>query len=54
MRLFALVIARKAIRAGVVLDDISMLDVAPTAARLLGLELPGAEGRALVETLVAS
>ena len=26
-----------------------MLDVAPTAARLLGVELPGAEGHVLVE-----
>lgn len=49
----ALVMAGPGVREGVVLDEVSMLDVAPTAARLLGAELPGAEGRALVEALAA-
>jgi hypothetical protein len=30
-----------------------MLDLAPTAARLLAVDLPGAEGTALVEALAA-
>ena len=30
---------------------ISMLDLGPTAARILGLDLPGAEGEPLVEAL---
>jgi predicted AlkP superfamily pyrophosphatase or phosphodiesterase len=48
----ALVMAGPAVQEGVVLDDVSMLAVAPTAARLLGVTLPGAEGQALVETLL--
>jgi len=36
---------------GVRLDTVSMLDLAPTAARLLGVELPGAEREPLVEAL---
>jgi predicted AlkP superfamily pyrophosphatase or phosphodiesterase len=40
------------IRAGVTLDRASMLDLAPTAAALLGVDLPAAEGRPLAEALV--
>lgn len=48
----ALVMAGPGVRAGITLDDVSMLDVAPTAAQLLGTELRGAEGRTLTEALV--
>jgi predicted AlkP superfamily pyrophosphatase or phosphodiesterase len=41
------------IRAGATLDRMSMLDVAPTLAALLGLELKNVEGRVLQEILVA-
>jgi predicted AlkP superfamily pyrophosphatase or phosphodiesterase len=47
----AFVMAGPGVRAGAALDAISMLDLGPTAARLLGLDLPGAEGRPLVEAL---
>jgi predicted AlkP superfamily pyrophosphatase or phosphodiesterase len=40
------------IRAGTPLGRIRNLDVAPTIARLLGLPLPGAEGRVLEEILI--
>lgn len=49
----AFAMAGPGIREGVTLDAISMLDVAPTAARLLGVDLPGAEGRVLDEALAA-
>lgn len=39
------------IKPGVKLDKISNLDVAPTIAKLLGVELPTAEGRVLTEIL---
>jgi len=39
------------VRAGAKLDAISMLDLGPTAARILGLDLSGAEGVALVDAL---
>jgi predicted AlkP superfamily pyrophosphatase or phosphodiesterase len=39
------------VREGVRLDAVSMLDLAPTAARLLGVELPDAQGSPLVEAL---
>ncbi len=39
------------IRAGVKLEQISVLDVAPTMAAVLGVELPTAEGRILAEIL---
>ena len=39
------------IRAGVALDRIGLVDVGPTAARLLGLEIPGVEGRVITEIL---
>jgi predicted AlkP superfamily pyrophosphatase or phosphodiesterase len=42
------------IRPGVKLGAIESLDVAPTIARLLGLELTGAEGRVLEEILATS
>lgn len=41
----AFVMAGPGVRAGAPLESLSMLDLAPTAARLLGLALPGAEGR---------
>jgi predicted AlkP superfamily pyrophosphatase or phosphodiesterase len=41
------------VREGVRLDEVSMLDLAPTAARLLGVELPGAQGSPLLEALEA-
>jgi predicted AlkP superfamily pyrophosphatase or phosphodiesterase len=48
----ALVMAGPGVRDDVVIDDvIHMVDVAPTAARLLRVGLPSAEGRALVEAL---
>lgn len=37
------------VRAGVVLDRIDLVDVAPTAARLLGANLPAVDGRVLEE-----
>jgi predicted AlkP superfamily pyrophosphatase or phosphodiesterase len=42
------------IRAGVKLNAIENVDVAPTIARLLGLELDGADGRVLTELLATS
>jgi hypothetical protein len=39
------------IRPGVVLERIRLVDVAPTAARLLGVPAPPVEGRVLVEIL---
>jgi predicted AlkP superfamily pyrophosphatase or phosphodiesterase len=47
----ALLLAGPGVRDGVTLADVAMLDVAPTAARLLGIALPSAEGRALAEAL---
>jgi predicted AlkP superfamily pyrophosphatase or phosphodiesterase len=41
----------RGIKPGVVLDRVDAIDVAPTAARLLGLELKNVEGRVLVEML---
>jgi hypothetical protein len=41
------------VREGVELEAASMLAVAPTAARLLGVDLPGAEAPPLVEALAA-
>ena len=45
----AFVMAGPGVRAGATLDAISMLDLGPTAARILGLDLPDAEGVPLVE-----
>ena len=39
------------VRKGIVLDQVKAIDVAPTAARLLGVEMPGVEGRVLEEIL---
>ncbi len=39
------------IKAGVTLDEISIMDVAPTGASLLGLPLPGTDGRVLGEIM---
>jgi predicted AlkP superfamily pyrophosphatase or phosphodiesterase len=46
-----LVISGAGIRAGTQLGKVSTLDVAPTMARLLGVELPTAEGRVLTKAL---
>jgi hypothetical protein len=46
-----LLMAGAGLRAGVTLGEVSMLALAPTAARLLGLDLPGAEAPPLVEAL---
>lgn len=47
----AFVLAGPGVREGATLASASMLDLAPTAARLLGLDLPGAEGRPLAGAL---
>jgi predicted AlkP superfamily pyrophosphatase or phosphodiesterase len=39
------------VRAGVTLERVRLIDVAPTAARLLGIEAPSVEGRVLEEIL---
>jgi arylsulfatase A-like enzyme len=41
----------RGIRPGVVLETVNTIDLAPTAARLLGLELKNVEGRVLQEVL---
>jgi predicted AlkP superfamily pyrophosphatase or phosphodiesterase len=46
------VMAGRGVPEAVMLGDISMLDVAPTAARLLGLSLPAAEGLPLADALL--
>ena len=46
-----LVLSGAGIRSGVSLGKVSNMDVAPTIARLLGLELPGAEGKVLEAAL---
>lgn len=46
-----LVFAGAGVKAGAPLGHVSNLDVAPTIARFLGLELPGARGRVLTEAL---
>jgi hypothetical protein len=48
----ALVMAGPGVRSGATLGDVAMVDVAPTAARMLGVALPGAEGRVLEDALV--
>lgn len=45
------VMAGPGVRAGSRLGEVSMLDLGPTAARLLGVKLPGAEGHALEDAL---
>jgi predicted AlkP superfamily pyrophosphatase or phosphodiesterase len=49
----AFLMAGPGVREGVTLDAVSMLDLAPTAARLLGVDLPGAEGQPLAGALAA-
>lgn len=49
----AFIMAGPGVREGTRLDTVSMLDLAPTAARLLGVDLPGAERAPLVEALAA-
>jgi predicted AlkP superfamily pyrophosphatase or phosphodiesterase len=39
------------VRSGVALERIGLVDVGPTAARLLGLDMPGVEGRVITEIL---
>jgi predicted AlkP superfamily pyrophosphatase or phosphodiesterase len=41
----------RGIKPGVVLDSVNTIDIAPTAARLLGVALEGVEGRVLTEVL---
>jgi hypothetical protein len=50
----SLVLWGDGIRRGAVLGEVSMLDVAPTVAALLGLRLPNAEGHALAAVLGTS
>jgi arylsulfatase A-like enzyme len=45
------VAAGAGVRQGVVLDRVRLIDVAPTAARLLGMPAPAVEGRVLGEIL---
>jgi len=47
----ALLMAGPGVREGARLGTVSMLDLAPTAAQLLGVDLPGAERPPLVEAL---
>ena len=48
----AFMMAGAGVRPGVSVDRVSMLDLAPTAAVLLGVDLPLAEGRPLAEGLL--
>ena len=50
----AFVMAGPGVREGVDVDSLSMLDVAPTAARLLGVELPAAQGAPVAATLAGA
>ena len=43
--------AGSGVRAGTVLERIRLIDIAPTAARLLGIAAPAVEGRVLEEIL---
>jgi arylsulfatase A-like enzyme len=45
------VAAGPGVRAGVVLDRVRLIDVAPTVARLLGVPAPTVDGRVLQEAL---
>ena len=47
----ALILSGAGIQAGVRLEVVRMEDIAPTIAKLLGLSLPTAEGRALTRAL---
>jgi predicted AlkP superfamily pyrophosphatase or phosphodiesterase len=44
----------RGIKPGVTLDGVRTIDIAPTAARLLGVELQNVEGRALTEILLST
>jgi arylsulfatase A-like enzyme len=48
----SLVLSGRGIKKGATIGHVRSLDVAPTIARLLGLEMKDVEGRVLVETLV--
>jgi hypothetical protein len=50
----AFLMAGPGVREGARLDAISMLDLGPTAARLLAVDLPDAEGTPLAEALATS
>ena len=41
----------RGIRPGTVVDTMRTIDIAPTAARLLGVQLPNVQGRVLTEIL---
>ncbi len=45
------IISGAGIKKGVVLDEVANIDVAPTIARILGVEIKGADGRVLTEVL---
>ena len=47
----SLVLAGAGVRRGVTIGHVSNLDIAPTIARLLDLEMPAMSGRALEEAL---
>jgi len=49
--LTGLIAAGAGVRAGIKLDRVRLIDIAPTVARLLGLETPPVEGRVLGEML---
>jgi len=49
-----LMVAGPGVRAGATVGEVSMLALAPTAARLLGVDLPGAEAPALLEALAGA
>jgi predicted AlkP superfamily pyrophosphatase or phosphodiesterase len=44
--------AGRGIKPGVTLETVNNVDIAPTAARLLGVQLKGVEGRVLQEVLL--
>jgi len=50
----AFIMAGAGIREGVSIDSVSMLDLAPTVASLVGVDLPAAEGRPLAEALTVA
>ena len=45
------VVGGAGIKDGIVLEEISNTDVAPTIAKILGVDMPSADGRALTEIL---
>jgi hypothetical protein len=46
--------AGRGIRSGVSIDSVSTLDLAPTIAQLLGVELTGVEGKVLTDVLTST